>query len=64
MDYRGDVGVILINHGSEEFEITNETAIAQLVLSEVPQMVFEEIKNEEIKQTVRGEGGFGHTGNM
>ena len=63
-DFTGDIGVILINHGQEDYVITNEIAIAQLVLSEVPQMVFKEIKGEEIKQTARGEGGFGHTGNM
>ena len=62
-DYRGDVGVILINHGSEEFEITNETAIAQLVLQESIQAIFETTENE-LSETKRGEGGFGHTGNM
>ncbi len=63
MDYRGDVGVILINHGSEEFEITNKIAIAQLVLQESIQAIFETTKNE-LSETKRGEGGFGHTGNM
>ena len=62
MDYRGDVGVILINHGSEEFEITNKIAIAQLVLQEVIQADFE--TEETLSETTRGEGGFGHTGNM
>ena len=61
MDYRGDVGVILINHGSEEFEITNKIAIAQLVLQESIQAIFETTKNE-LSETKRGEGGFGSTG--
>ena len=60
--YKGDVGVILINHGTEDFEITNDTAIAQLVLKEVIQAVFEEV--DELSESDRGEGGFGHTGNM
>lgn len=62
MDYRGDVGIILMNHGTEEFVITNETAIAQLVLKEVMQADFE--TEETLSETTRGEGGFGHTGNM
>lgn len=61
-DYRGDVGIILMNHGTEEFVITNETAIAQLVLKEVIQADFE--TGETLSETTRGEGGFGHTGNM
>ena len=60
--YKGDVGVILINHGTEDFKITSETAIAQLVLKEVIQAVFEEV--DELSESDRGEGGFGHTGNM
>ena len=62
MDYRGDVGIILMNHGTEEFVITNEIAIAQLVLKEVIQADFE--TKETLSETTRGEGGFGHTGNM
>ena len=61
-DYKGDVGVILINHGTESFEITNNTAIAQLVLQESIIAEYEEIS--ELSETARGEGGFGHTGNM
>lgn len=61
-DYKGDVGVILINHGTESFEITNNTAIAQLVLQESIIAEYEEIL--ELSETTRGEGGFGHTGNM
>lgn len=51
-----------MNHGTEEFIITNETAIAQLVLKEVIQADFE--TEETLTETTRGEGGFGHTGNM
>ena len=61
-DYRGDVGIILINHGTEPYEIDCDTAIAQLVLQESIQAVFEDAEN--LNETERGEGGFGHTGNM
>ena len=60
-DYRGDVGVILINHGSKPFNITRGMRIAQLVLKEASQLIWEEV--EDLEETDRGEGGFGHTGN-
>ena len=62
MDYRGDIGIILINHGNESVKISRDTAIAQLVLAESIQAEFEVVK-EELSETERGEGGFGHTGN-
>ncbi len=59
-DYRGEVKVILINLGKDDFEIKNGDRIAQLVVSPVTQGVF--VKTDELDETDRGEGGFGHTG--
>ena len=59
-DYRGEVKVILINHGQEAFEITHGMRIAQLVMAPVVQVAIEEIST--ISQTERGAGGFGSTG--
>ncbi len=58
-DYRGEIGVILINHGKEEFKILPGMRIAQLVLAPVFQANF---IPEELLETKRGAGGFGHTG--
>jgi dUTP pyrophosphatase len=59
-DYRGEVGVILINHGKEPFLVTPGMRIAQLVLTPVVQAEF--IPVSDLAQTARGQGGFGHTG--
>lgn len=59
-DYRGVLGVILINHGKEDFEITPGMRIAQIVVTPVVQAKFE--LSENLEETVRGCGGFGHTG--
>jgi dUTP pyrophosphatase len=59
-DYRGEVGVILINHGKEPFVITPGMRIAQIVLCAVFQAEF--VTAENLTTTSRGEGGFGHTG--
>ena len=59
-DYRGDVGVILINHGSEPFVVEQGDRIAQLVINEIIQGVFVEVN--VLTETDRGVGGFGHTG--
>lgn len=59
-DYRGEVGVILINHGHETFTVKRGERIAQLVFCAVCEPVLEEV--EELGSTLRGEGGFGHTG--
>ena len=59
-DYRGDVGVILINHGSESFTIENGERIAQLIIAKFVQIEWDEVKDLSI--TSRGEGGFGSTG--
>ena len=59
-DYRGDVGVILINHGSESFTIENGERIAQLVIAKFVQIDWDEVL--DLSSTLRGEGGFGSTG--
>ena len=59
-DYRGELKIILFNHGSENFMINNNDRIAQMVLNPIIKMELEE-KNE-LPETIRGEGGFGSTG--
>ncbi|WP_339063213.1 dUTP diphosphatase [Tepidibacillus marianensis] len=59
-DYRGEVGVILINYGCEDFEIQPGDRIAQMVFIEVAKISLEEV--EELTHTSRNSGGFGHTG--
>ena len=59
-DYRGELKVILYNHGNEEFVVKNEDRIAQMVLMPVIKASFEEVEN--LPETIRGEGGFGSTG--
>ena len=59
-DYRGEIGVILINHSAEIFEINSGDRIAQLVFAKVEQAVWYE--TESLNETERGEGGFGSTG--
>lgn len=58
--YRGDVGVILTNTGTESFTVEQGDRIAQLVLQQVPKI--EWVPVEALDKTERGEGGFGHTG--
>ncbi|MCA0042696.1 dUTP diphosphatase [Celeribacter litoreus] len=59
-DYRGPVGVILINHGAEPFHVTHGERIGQLVVAPVVQGRFETVK--DLSDTARGTGGFGSTG--
>ena len=59
-DYRGEVKVILINHGKDAFTVNNGDRIAQLIVAPVTQGIFE--KADELDSTERGEGGFGSTG--
>jgi dUTP pyrophosphatase len=59
-DYRGEVGVILINLSNEAFVIENGERIAQLIFSKVEQIEFEQVEN--LSETERGAGGFGSTG--
>ncbi|MEJ8302592.1 dUTP diphosphatase [Saccharibacillus sacchari] len=59
-DYRGEIKVLLINLGQEPFTIARGERIAQMVFQEVPDTQLTEV--EELSETVRGTGGFGHTG--
>ena len=59
-DYRGEIKIILFNHGTEDFIINNKDRVAQMILTPVVKMEFEEIDN--LPDTIRGEGGFGSTG--
>ena len=59
-DYRGEIKVIIYNHGDSDFIINNGDRIAQMVLSPVIKMELEE--NNDLPETIRGEGGFGSTG--
>ena len=62
-DYRGEIKVILINHGAEPVTITDGMRIAQLVVARVERVdVVEVAGREEIEDTERSDGGFGHTG--
>ena len=61
-DYRGELKVILINHGSDPFEIRRGDRIAQLVLAPVIRATW--LVAEELDETARGEGGFGSTGGV
>ena len=59
-DYRGEVGVILINHGTEPFTVTRGSRIAQMVIASVTQGAL--VEADTLDATVRGAGGFGSTG--
>ena len=59
-DYRGDIGVIVINHGTEPFTIMAGDRIGQIVLNKVERIEWKEVDN--LSDTIRGEGGFGSTG--
>ena len=59
-DYRGEIKVIIYNHGDNEFSINNGDRIAQMVLTPVVKMELEEAV--DLPKTIRGEGGFGSTG--
>lgn len=59
-DYRGEIGVILVNLGEEPFEVKNGDRIAQMVIAKYEQVEWKEVS--EIDTTERGVGGFGHTG--
>ena len=61
-DYRGELKVILINHGADAFEIRRGDRVAQLVLAPVTQGSWLEVS--ELDETARGEGGFGSTGGV
>jgi len=59
-DYRGDVGIILINLGTEPFVINDGDRIAQMVINKYERIVWEPV--DELPETERGEGAYGHTG--
>ena len=59
-DYRGEIKIILFNHGNNEFIINNKDRIAQMILMPVHKMELEEV--ESLPDTLRGKGGFGSTG--
>ena len=59
-DYRGEIGVILINHSEIDFKISNGDRIAQLVLSAYDKITWQQV--ESLDDTKRGKGGFGSTG--
>ena len=59
-DYRGEIKVILFNHGKNDFLINNKDRIAQMILTPVIKMDLEE--TDDLPKTIRGEGGFGSTG--
>jgi dUTP pyrophosphatase len=59
-DYRGEIKIILFNHGKEDFLINNKDRVAQMILTPVIKMELEETEN--LPDTLRGEGRFGSTG--
>jgi dUTP pyrophosphatase len=59
-DYTGDIGIILINHSTEDFQINQGDRIAQLVVTPYQQAYF--LPVDKLTETERGDGGFGHTG--
>jgi dUTP pyrophosphatase len=59
-DYRGEVSVLLVNHGDQPFEITRGMRIAQLVIAPVVQAQWDE--RDQLSDTARGAGGYGSTG--
>jgi len=58
--YRGEIGIIIINLGQEEYKIEKGKKIAQMVINKVEEAEFEEV--DELDETTRNEGGFGSTG--
>ena len=62
-DYRGEIGVILVNLSNEPFEIQHGERIAQMVIAKFQQVELQEVNSkEELSDTERGAGGFGHSG--
>ena len=59
-DYRGEIKIILFNHGKEDFIINNKDRVAQMILTPIIKIKFEETDN--LPDTLRDEGGFGSTG--
>ena len=59
-DYRGEIKIILFNHGNSEFVINNKDRVAQMILVPIHKMELEEVEN--LPDSIRGKGGFGSTG--
>jgi dUTP pyrophosphatase len=59
-DYRGELAVVLVNHGDAPFVVSRGMRIAQLVISRVEHAAWTEV--DELPETARGQGGYGHTG--
>lgn len=59
-DYSGQIGVVLINHGQENFIVNDGERIAQMIISKFEKTEWDVV--EELDETERGEGGYGHTG--
>ena len=59
-DYRGEVGIILINNGKDAYTVSHGDRIAQLIVSPITQAIFQSV--DELSETARGTGGFGSTG--
>ena len=59
-DYRGEVGVILINHGVDNFSILRGMRIAQIIFLKLPEI--EIVESQKLSKTKRNDGGFGSTG--
>lgn len=59
-DYRGEVGVLLINHGDQPFTVNDGERVAQLVVAQYVRVTFTEVA--DLRASERGAGGFGHTG--
>ena len=59
-DYRGELKILLINFSDTDFEINNGDRIAQMIISAHEKVIWEEV--EILSETVRGAGGYGHTG--
>ena len=59
-DYRGEIKIIIYNHGNKKFEIKDGDSVAQMILTPILKFDFEEVK--EVSPTIRGSGGFGSTG--
>jgi dUTP pyrophosphatase len=59
-DYRGEIKIILFNHGNKEFTINNKDRVAQMILTPIVKMKLEEVN--DLPDTLRGKDGFGSTG--
>ena len=59
-DYRGELKIILFNHGNKDFIVNNNDRVAQMVLTPIVKMDLEEV--DQLPETIRGSGGFGSTG--